>query len=290
MRKEQEIFDLILGIAESDARIRAVYMNGSRTNPNVDKDKYQDYDIVFSVTETESFLSDKKWIEKFGDIAFVQEPDWNDKMTGLYDGQYDSSRHYAWLMLFKDGNRIDLGIEIKEETVKNFMADKLTILLLDKDNFLPELPSPTDNDYYIKKPTQDEYTAYCNDFWWCLQNVAKGIARDELPYAMEMYNVIVRRMLHGMINWYIGTLNDFSVSAGKMGKFYKKYLPHELYKEYEKTYSDSNYNNFWYSIFIACDLFHTVALSVGQYFNFDYKQYEEDNMRNYLANVKDNTL
>lgn len=290
MRTEKEMFDIILRIANTDERIRAVYMNGSRTNPNVAKDKYQDYDIVFVVTETESFLADKNWIENFGEIAIVQEPDWNDVKTGLYGGQCDSSRRYAWLMLFRDGNRIDLGIEIKEEAKKNFIEDKLTVLLLDKDNFLPKIPFPNDEDYRVRKPNQDEYTAYCNDFWWCLNNVAKGIARDELPYAMEMYNLIVRRLLNGMIDWHIGTLTDFSVSTGKMGKYYKKYLSRELYELYAKTYSDSEYSNFWFAIFIACKLFSTVALSVGKYFNFDYRQYEEDSIIDYLNKVKNDRL
>ncbi|WP_431602538.1 aminoglycoside 6-adenylyltransferase [Ruminiclostridium papyrosolvens] len=34
MRTEQEMFDLILDVAKADERIRAVYMNGSRANPN----------------------------------------------------------------------------------------------------------------------------------------------------------------------------------------------------------------------------------------------------------------
>lgn len=290
MRTKQEMFDLILEIANNDERIRAVYMNGSRTNPNIGNDKYQDYDVVFVVTETESFLADKNWIENFGDIAIVQEPDWNDIKTGLYEGQYDSSRNYTWLMLFKDGTRIDLRIEIKTEAEKHFIEDKLTKLLLDKDNFLPEIPLPTDEDYHVRKPNQGEYTAYCNDFWWCLNNVAKGIARDELPYAMEMYNLIVRKLLNRMIDWYIGTLTDFSVSTGKMGKYYKKYLPSELYGLYAKTYSDSDYNNFWTSVFTACELFSTVALSVGKYFNFDYRKYEEDSIMDYISKVRSGTL
>jgi aminoglycoside 6-adenylyltransferase len=28
------MFDLILGVGQKDERVRAVYMNGSRTNPN----------------------------------------------------------------------------------------------------------------------------------------------------------------------------------------------------------------------------------------------------------------
>ena len=193
MKTEREMLELIINAANADERIRAVYMNGSRANPNAEKDKYQDYDVVFVVTETASFLADKSWPETFGETAIVQEPDWNDIKTGLYGGEYDSSRRYAWLILLRDGNRVDLTIEIKEEAEKSFVDDKLTVLLLDKDGFLPEIPPPTDEDYYVKKPLQDEYTAYCNNFWWCLNNVAKGIARDELPYAMEMYNSVVRK-------------------------------------------------------------------------------------------------
>lgn len=39
MRTENEMYDLILGIAKSDVRIKAVYMNGSRTNENVPKQR-----------------------------------------------------------------------------------------------------------------------------------------------------------------------------------------------------------------------------------------------------------
>ncbi|NLB42030.1 MAG: aminoglycoside 6-adenylyltransferase, partial [Clostridiales bacterium] len=111
MRHEQEMYDLILDIAKTDERIRAVYLNGSRANPNVKKDEHQDYDIVYVVTETTSFIKDRDWIKIFGDIAMVQEPDSNDLGWGQ---KADYSRAYAWLMLFKDGNRIDLTIQIKE--------------------------------------------------------------------------------------------------------------------------------------------------------------------------------
>ena len=60
MRTEQEMMALILGTAERDDRVRAVYLNGSRANPHVEKDLYRDYDIVYAVTETASFLSDKE--------------------------------------------------------------------------------------------------------------------------------------------------------------------------------------------------------------------------------------
>ena len=46
MRSEEEMMNLILQVAKDDERVRAVYLNGSRTNPNAPKDRFQDYDVV----------------------------------------------------------------------------------------------------------------------------------------------------------------------------------------------------------------------------------------------------
>lgn len=285
MRSEQEIINLIIKVAQEDERIRAVYMGGSRTNPNVKKDIYQDYDIGYVVTETKSFLENKSWISIFGDIAIIEEPDLVDAAFGI---SHDFNRSYTWLMLFKDGTRIDLGIEVKEKMLEGYTEDKLTIPLLDKDNCLPKIPPSTDEDYWVKKPTELQFTSCCTEFWWCLNNVGKGIARDELPYAMWMLNVVVRDMLVKMLEWYIGINTDFSVSAGKLGKFFKKYLPREFYEMYSKTYSDSDYNNLWMAIFNACELFRTIASIVSLYFGYIYNENEDINMTEYLIKIKNN--
>jgi len=51
MRSEKEMMGLILNAAREDERIRAVIMNGSRVNPNVKRDCFQDYDIVYVVKD-----------------------------------------------------------------------------------------------------------------------------------------------------------------------------------------------------------------------------------------------
>jgi len=65
MRSEQEIIDLILDVAKTDERIRAVLLVGSRANPMVPKDIYQDYDISYFVTDIHPFYNNPAWfIEK----------------------------------------------------------------------------------------------------------------------------------------------------------------------------------------------------------------------------------
>lgn len=283
MRTEQEMFELIIGTANADERVRAVYMNGSRTNPNVKKDKYRDYDIVFVVKETKSFLENRKWISVFGEIAIVQEPDSNDLGWGL---EHDVSRSYAWLILFQDGNRIDLTILSEDYAWENYLSDTLCIKLLDKDDFLPERSESSDSGYFVKAPTKPRYDGCCNEFWWCLNNVAKGIVRDQMPYAQRMYMQIVHVELDKMLEWYIAMQYDFKVSTGMWGKYFKKYLSQGIYEQYEKTYSDSNYENFWTAIMNACDLFHDIAKQVAAHFEFVYNEKDEDGMRQYLLNMR----
>src|SRR5690606_585470 len=99
MRTEKEMFDLILGFARKDDRVRIVAMNGSRANPNVQPNKYQDFDIVYLVTEISSFLSDYAWLDTFGDRVIMQEPD-----TMQSDPPISLSS-FAYLMFFEDGKR-----------------------------------------------------------------------------------------------------------------------------------------------------------------------------------------
>lgn len=279
MRSEQEIMDLILSVAKADERIRAVLLVGARANPAVPKDQYQDYDISYFVTDMQPFYNNPAWVEeKFGKPLIMQMPE---AMRGA-----DGDGHFNFQMIFSDGVRMDLSFEY----TKYIDDGEPAVVLLDKDNrtgFLPPMPQPTDTLWHIKPPTSLDYYSCCNDFWWCLNNVAKGIARDELAYVMHMINEAVRSELHDMMDWYIGTLHGFNFSTGKSGKYFKCYLPPELYSQYTATYCGSDYGDIWTAVYTMCDLFHTLALSVASYFDFTFRFEEENGMREYLRMVKE---
>ena len=212
MRTEAEMYELILNIAKQDEGIRAVYMNGSRTNPNVPRDIFQDYDVVYVVTNTKPYRENKAWIDLFGERLYMQYPDEHP------DYPSDKENFYGWLMQFRDGSRIDLHVESISHAKENILNDKLCKILLDKDNLLPEIPESTDEDYRVKSPSKEQYLCTCNEFWWCLNNVAKGLWRQEIPYAQDMLNYNVRKQLEKMLSWKIGVDTDFSVSVGKSAK------------------------------------------------------------------------
>ena len=97
-------------------------------------------------------------------------------------------------------------------------------------------------------------------------------------------------MLDKMIEWYICVNYDFSVSVGKMGKYFKIYLSDTLYGKYSNTYSNKNYDNLWNSIYTSCELFHLVAEKVAEYLNVKYNQNEENGMMKYLNMIKNDCI
>lgn len=76
MRTEQELMKLILDVAKSDERIRAVLLGGSRANPATPQDIYQDYDITYFVEDITLFYNNPAWVmEHFGKPLILQMPE-----------------------------------------------------------------------------------------------------------------------------------------------------------------------------------------------------------------------
>lgn len=278
MRSETEMMGLILDTAKRDARIRAVILNGSRANPNAPKDRFQDYDIVYIVRDIASFRSNPGWIDGFGKRVMLQMPE------SMRDPAEDG--RIVYLMLFCDHTRIDLTLIPVENYERLIGNDSQSILLFDKDGLLAPFPPASDRDYWIKPPAKLDYESCCNNFFWCLQNVAKGIARDELPYAMRMINQVVYEELSCMISWAVGAQNGFAVSPGKFGKYFKRYMKSEDYAEYKRIYPDAEYGHIWDSLFAGIKLFCKTARAVAEHMGYVYNAEDDRNMTAYLQDMR----
>lgn len=280
MKTEQEMFNLILTIAREDDRILAVYMNGSRTNPNAPKDIFQDYDIVYVVKEIKPFREDKKWIDRFGQRLFMQYPDEGFFATDVTDDCY------AWLMQFEDGNRLDLTVQTIEAACRDIDKDSLCEILLDKDGVLPELPESSEKTYWVQKPSEEEFKSICNEFWWCLDNVGKGLWREEIPYVQEMIHMHIRPQLLRVLAWKAGILHDFRCSIGKAGKYLYRFLSAEEWQQFLHTYAGYEVNDIWNATEEMCDLMDKTAQWVAEELHFRYNKEEADNCRRYLKYVR----
>lgn len=277
MRTPKEMLELILRVAKEDDRVRAVTLGGSRVDKDCPADVYRDFDVAFYVEDVTPFWDNTAWIaEKFGAPSLLHRPESMELIPPFGDG------NYFYLMLFPDGNRIDLNV-----TPEKYEDDgEPMLVLLDKDGTFPKIEIAKDH-WYVKRPTAKLFADCCNEFHWCLNNVAKGIARDELPYAMEMMNHYVRDMLILMLEWYVGAKRDFQVNPGRCGKYLKKYLPESMYERFKATYSGADDDSMWRAAFEMLYLFGDAAREVAAKLGFAYDELEEKGIENYMKLVKD---
>lgn len=279
MRDEATMYRLFMDIADADDRILAVYMNGSRTNANIPKDIFQDYDIVYVVKETKSFIEDKDWIRKFGNVLYMQYPDESP------DYPSDKEHSYGWLMQFDDGVRVDLTAQTVDYAREHIHDDKLCRILMDKENILPEIPESTDSNYYVKKPSLEQFQACINEFWWCSNNIAKGLWRGEMPYVQDMTNFVVRKQLEKMLSWKVGIITDFGVSVGKSAKYLYRWIGEEEYQRYLNTYFGGNVEEAWRAVFSMCELFESVTEYVAKGLGYTYNREEGKAAASFLKHV-----
>ncbi len=279
MRDAETMLALIMDVANADDRIRAVVLGGSRTGPGTSPDPFQDFDIVYFVTDVAPFVADPSWIDQFGERMILQMPD------VMGEPPPEATSTFAYLMQFADGNRIDLTLApVSQASV--FMFDSLSAPLLDKDGLLSPLAPPSDRDYLPSAPSARAFEDCCNEFWWVCPYVAKGLWRSQVVYAKFCHDSIIRPQLMSMLTWYVGARTDFSRNMGSYNKYLLRELEPELRTLLLATYADADEVRSWDALMATCSLFRLTATRVAQHFNFAYPDADDRRVSAHLVHVR----
>lgn len=257
MRTSAELYALVSSIARSDERIRAATLEGSRVNPSVPPDAWQDYDITFLVTDVESFTRSDAWLEAFGDTVLVQKPE----AMELFPPDFPAG-WFSYLMLFSDGTKVDLTLVPDTDAAEYAQQDPLIRVLLDKDGICANIEEPSDERFWIQEP-RAAYVGDCaNEFFFTCTYVAKGLLRDELLYANWMFEQILRVELLRMLGYAAGVRNGFPLNTGKHDKWLPRFLSESERETLLKTYRLDSIDAAWQSLYAALGLFESALIEV----------------------------
>lgn len=269
MRSDQEMMNMFMEVAQHDQRIRLVTLEGSRTNKNIARDAFQDFDISFFVTDMDSFKESDRWLDVFGKRILMQKPEDMELFPP------ESGNWFSYLMLFEDGNKVDLSLIPLSEIEDYFTrSDGLVEILLDKDALIKQEVLASDRRYWIKKPTAREFDDCCNEFWMVSTYIVKGLARKEILFAIDHLHEIARPNLLRMMAWQIGAEQGYTFSVGKNYKFINRFLPAEDWEILLSTYSEYNYQSMWKSLFTSYALFRKYSKAVAGHLGYHYPDYD----------------
>lgn len=275
MRSERDMYQLILTFAQEDPRIRGVLLNGSRANPAATPDRFRDFDIVYLVTDVAPY-KEGDISAAFGEVLVLQRTDENQ----LFDEHFPHMACY--LMQFADGNRIDLTIARVEDYASYCWDDRLCVVLLDKDGFLPALPPPDESTHGIQRPSAQVFQECRNEFWWTAPYVSKGLWRGQLPYAQHMLEECTRPMLRLMLSWLTGAQKGFPVYPGKAGWNLEHLLPQDLWERYLSTYAPCGQEALFQALDTACALFTEVSHRTGEQLGYAWSDQWDDTVPRFM--------
>lgn len=264
MRAETEMLDLILQTAKT-LQVKAVAMSGSRTNQNAPKDEFQDYDVVYVVDDFDNLMSDLSWLDQFGKRLIEQH---------VLLGQ----RH-LYLMLFEDGNRIDLTFCPKEH-IKEWVESEAEFIVLEDKKGLFESFSPKPQRYWTSPASETDFEKACNEFWWVSAYVVKGICRNQLIYATDHLYGICQQELLKVLAWQVSS-DKGTVDVGKNYKYLFNYLPAEKEKEFSNLLDFSNLEKLTQSLFSTMQFFHQEAQAFSLKTGFHYDKATAEKMIEY---------
>ena len=264
MRTDQEILGLILETAKK-LQVDAVALSGSRTDTKAPKDEFQDYDVVYVVDDLDNLTSDLAWLDQFG--------------TRIIEQHNILGNRRLYLMLFEDGNRIDLTLCPKDH-IQEWVESEADFTVLEdpKGLFVPHSPSP--ERFWTSPASETDFEKSCNEFWWVSAYVVKGICRKQVIYSTDhLYGICLQELLK-ILAWQVASDRGV-VDIGKNYKYLFQYLHTEKEKEFSALLDLSSLDKITQSLFATMQLFHQEAQSLAQKMGFKYEKEVADKMIEY---------
>lgn len=264
MRTEVEMLNLILQTSKT-LQVKAVAMSGSRTNQKVQIDEFQDYDVVYLVENFEELISDLSWLDQFG--------------TRIIEQHNILGNRRLYLMLFEDGNRIDLTLCPKDH-IQEWVDSEAGFTVLVDEKGLFESYSPSPLRFWISSASETDFEKSCNEFWWVSAYVVKGICRNQLIYATDHLYGICQQELLKVLAWQVAS-DRGRVDVGKNYKYLFNYLPAEKEKDFSNLLDFSSLEKITQILFATMQLFHQEAQYLAQKMGFKYEKEVAEKMIEY---------
>ena len=265
-----EVVDRILAWAADEDAVRVVVLTSTRARAEGPPDALSDWDVIVALDD----------LERFDPAAAYREPAarWGDEhdvhgVTTFFRG-----------VVYEDGVKVDWTLwpaAVPELVAEHGLTDDLDVgyrVLLDKDGATARWAAPTFRAHIPARPTEAEYAALVEEFWWSATYVAKARARGERFFARFALDAdMTYGCLRRMLEWLVETERGWDWKPGAYGRGIERELPPELAAELDAAAG---------SFERTAELFRRVAHEVGERLGYAYPQRADDAVSAYVDRLR----
>ena len=281
---QAEVLERLVAWGESDDSIRALILTSSRAREDETVDLLSDYDVIVAVRDPEAFARNVDWMSVYGRPLAR----WGD------ESEVHGLATYFRGVVYEDGVKMDYSLwpaELLDRVAEHdALPDDLDVgyrVLLDKDGPTRRWRRPTFHAHIPAPPTQAEYQALVEEFWWGSTYVAKSLWRGELFFTKFVLDSDAKLVtLRRLLEWRVELDHDWSLRPGAFGRGMERLLPADLWDELATTFVGMDVDENWEALFRTAALFRRVATEVGDALGYPYPRWIDDAVTAQLQDVR----
>ncbi|WP_461225229.1 aminoglycoside 6-adenylyltransferase [Lacticaseibacillus suihuaensis] len=272
--------DRFITLAEADANVLAIGTEGSSNNPATHPDAWVDLDVTLFVADP-AVTDGNWWIHQVGEPTLVQHLA-NEALFGASSSIWDT-----YLTRYPGSRRIDLKVAPAADIEGYLASDSLNGIVW-RQGCGRLAPTTNASSHWVAVPDQTALDACANEFYWCLGNAVKGVARRNLVYANEMLNRYTRPMLIDMLGFRATAQRHGQFDAGVCGKYTWETLSTAEQQALAATYNQADLTGVTASIRASLDLFAPVyedVMALTGLASMPYLETAQAQFRDWLAEL-----
>ena len=285
--------------------IRAAIVIGSRARVDRPADECSDLDIVFFTNNPHYYLSKTDWLESISNplLTFVQ----NTPVGGqrerrvLFDSGLDvdftivSNAEARLLVRFlRLRKRFPQLLQLLPKEKSRKMMQQISgfasiirrgmRVLSDKDGVTIHLPLLHDGSFSFSppKPSQSEFLAVLDEFWYFAVLMTKKLRRGELWTAGRINNCSMKDLLLQMLEWHTRAINNWDYDTWHAGSFIEHWADPRAVNALSNVFAHYNREDIRNSLWATMDTFRWLAVETAAHLNFPYPTVIDERVKGLL--------
>jgi aminoglycoside 6-adenylyltransferase len=273
---ERAVLDRIVSWGEADDAVRALVLTSTRTRPGGPVDLLSDYDVIAVLTD----------VERFDERAAYGVPmaHWGD------EHDVHGTTTYFRGVVYEDGVKVDWTLwpdAVPALVAEHGLTDDLDVgyrVLLDKDGETERWSPPTLRAHIPSRPSEAEYVALVEEFWWSSTYLAKSLWRGEGLFARFVLDGDLKHgALRRMLEWLVELDHDWSLRPGAYGRGLERLLPPDARAELAAL----DGRDAWEAFERMAALFRRAATAVGNALGYGYPLRVDELTCAYLERIRE---
>ena len=279
---DEDFLSKLVDWATSRSDIAGLIMTGARARPGAPVDSYSDYDLEIFTEDPRLYTAASEWMSEIGGV-------WVFLAT-------DSRRGCPTrLIIFDGGRKVDfsiLPVSALEVMVATRRLDDLYqqghLALVDKRGLATRLPQPSNSPPARRGPTEEEFRATVEEFWFEAWHIPKYLARGDL-WVVKHRDWTMKKMLLRMLEWYATAGNGSALDIAQIGVRMKDWTRPDIWKRLQESFGRFDAADSQRAFIATIALFRGVAPETAARLGYTYPQHVDDAIGGYIEGFVDSS-